>query len=75
MVAVGRMKGSVGVNDLRTYLSNHLEGIAVTTYRDGTPSGLMPESHQQIVDWMVDAVIDLAGIGELLKSIDRMNRE
>ena len=74
MVVVDRMKGSVGVNDLRTHLSNRLEGIAVTTYKSGELSLPMPESRRRIVDRMVDAVIDLAGTGELLKSIDRMYR-
>jgi hypothetical protein len=60
---------------LNDYLYSYLEGVTVTTYRDGTPSGLMPESHLRIVNYMVDAIIDLAGKGDLLKSIDRMHRE
>lgn len=61
--------------NLHDYLYSYLEGVAVTTYRDPKPSGLMLESHQYIVDTMVDAIIDLAGKGELLKSIDRLHRE
>lgn len=62
------------MSDLRTELYARLEGIRVTTYRDGEPSGLMPESHARIVNLMVDAVVDLAGRGELLASIDRLYR-
>lgn len=42
--------------------------------RDGEPSGLMPTDIGRIAGIMTDAVLDLAGQGELLKAIERMSR-
>ena len=44
------------MSDLRARMLNHLEGIMVTTMRDGEPSGLMPECAERIVDRLLSVL-------------------